>query len=85
MDEPTRSKLLFAFRMALAMLPRYLRHDLWRVAEPHHQRAVDRIAETLAAKVDEDFEIETRAARRGLSVADILGPTATTTTPPGQT
>jgi hypothetical protein len=45
MDEPARKMLLLHLRIALGMLPRYIRHDFWRTCEPQHPRAVDKIAD----------------------------------------
>jgi len=60
MDDATRKSLLQTLEIVLGMLPRYLRHDLWRITEPQHMRAVDKIAETIAAKVDDGFEVEAK-------------------------
>jgi hypothetical protein len=60
MDDATRNSLLQTLKIVLGMLPRYLRHDLWRITEPQHMHAVDKIAETIAAKVDDGFEVETK-------------------------
>jgi hypothetical protein len=58
MDEPTRKSLLLQLRILLNMLPRYVRHDLWRTCEPHHAIAVDRTEEAIVAQIDEGFEMQ---------------------------
>jgi hypothetical protein len=60
MDEPARKTLLLHLRIALGMLPRYIRQDFWRTTEPQHQRAVDAIAEHLTKTVDEHFEVQAK-------------------------
>jgi hypothetical protein len=60
MDEPTRKSLLLTLKMTLGLLPRWMRHDLWRTCEPQHEHAVNRIAEAIATKVEEGFEVEVR-------------------------
>jgi hypothetical protein len=70
MEESTRKSLLLTLRMTIGMLPRYLRHDHWRTCEPQHGHAVDRIAETIAAKVEAGFEVKSRPPREARSVAD---------------
>ena len=58
MDDPTRKSLLLTLRMTLGVLPRYLRHDLWRITEPQHGQAVDKLAEIVTEKIDSGFEVE---------------------------
>jgi hypothetical protein len=60
-------RLLLTLKIALGMLPRYLRHDLWRTAEPQHTRAVDEEAETVAARIEEGSEVEAKPRKPGLS------------------
>jgi hypothetical protein len=52
--------MLLTLRIALGMLPRYVRHDFWRTCEPQHQRAVDKIAEHVTTAVDEHFEVQAK-------------------------
>jgi hypothetical protein len=72
MDDATRKSLMLALKMTLGMLPRYQRHDLWRTCEPQHDHAVNRIAETLAEKLDDGFLVEARPPKQAPSVDDIL-------------
>jgi len=60
MDDATRNNLLQTLKIVFNMLPRYLRHDLWRISEPQHMRAVDTIAEMIVVKVDDGFEVEAK-------------------------
>jgi hypothetical protein len=63
MDEATRKSLMLTLKMTLGLLPRWMRHDLWRTCEPQHGHVVDRIAETIIEKVDEGFAVEKRTPK----------------------
>jgi hypothetical protein len=67
--ESSRKRLLSTIGIALAMLPRYLRHDLWRITEPQHTNAVNKIAETLTAKIEDQFELQEKPTRAPFSLA----------------
>ena len=45
-------------RLALSMLPREVRHDLWRTCEPRHGRAIDRAADAIRKRLEHGFTIE---------------------------
>jgi hypothetical protein len=63
MESTTRQSLIASFRVGLRMLPRGWRHDLWRVTEPQHDNAVRRIAQALAERIDDGFEVMERPPR----------------------
>jgi hypothetical protein len=46
-----------------------MRYDLWRVTEPQHQHAVDRIAETLVAKIDDRYEVDLSSPKPAINFA----------------
>jgi hypothetical protein len=60
MDEPARKTLLLHLRIALGMLPRYVRHDFWRTCEPQHQRSLDEITKCVIEVVDEHLEVQVK-------------------------
>jgi hypothetical protein len=47
-------------------------HDLWRIAEPQHEQAINRIAETLVEKVEGGFEVEAKPPRLHVSIYDAI-------------
>jgi len=69
MNDPARKSLLMTLKITLGMLHRYLRHDLWRITEPQHGQAVERIAETIVAKLEDGFEVEARPPKPSISFA----------------
>jgi hypothetical protein len=55
--ESRTTDLRFELKMALSMLPRGVRHDLWRTCEPQHQHAIEAAVETIAARIEYAFEL----------------------------
>ena len=41
----------------MAILPRGVRHDFCKQAQPHNDRAKEAMVDSLVAAVDEDFEL----------------------------
>ena len=46
--------------MLLRTVPREVRYDLWRVCEPQHTQAIDRLTEAVAKRVEELFDLVPR-------------------------
>ena len=57
MKEPLRKRLRQCISLSLGLLPRWAKHDFWRICEPQHQRAHDAITEAILARIDSEFEI----------------------------
>jgi hypothetical protein len=64
MELPVQIRLRLCISMALSLLPRYLRHDFWRITEPQHQRAHHAITEAIFARIDREFEVTVKERPR---------------------
>lgn len=61
MDQPTRTRLRLTLAVALAVLPRCIRHDFWKQAQPQNDRAKEAMVDRLVAAVEEDFDLVERS------------------------
>ena len=57
MDSTVRERLRLSLAIALALLPRWVKHDFAKRGEPQHGRAKDAIVEAVLGAVDQDFEV----------------------------
>jgi hypothetical protein len=57
MPPDVRARLKLCVSIALRLIPRWARHDFWRITEPQHQWAHDAIVEAILSRIDSEFEI----------------------------
>ena len=57
MPPDVQKRLRFCISLTLGLLPRWAKHDFWRVCEPQHQRAHDAITEAILSRIDSEFEV----------------------------
>lgn len=50
-------RLKLCVSITLSLLPRWVKHDFWRITEPQHQRAHDAMTEAILSRIDKDFEV----------------------------
>jgi hypothetical protein len=62
-NHKARDRLHLTPTIALALLPRWARHDFWRQSEPAHQRAKETIVNRLVEAVEADFDLSERIDR----------------------
>ena len=53
------------------MLPREIRHDLWRTTEPQHGRAHEALLDVLLAEIERGFEVTKKPSRQPDSAAQL--------------
>ena len=63
MDSAIRERLRLSLAIALALLPRWVKHDFGKRSEPQHGRAKDAIVEAVLGAVDGDFEVREKTER----------------------
>ena len=71
MTDASRKSLLLSLKIGLDLLPRWMKHDLWRQCEPQHTRAVERISETLVSRIENDFTLVAKPPRDTGSAAHL--------------
>lgn len=69
MDDATRASLRMTLAIAVSMLPRGVRHDLWRVCEPQHERAKTAVVEAMMKQIEFAFEVSAKPPREAVSFA----------------
>jgi hypothetical protein len=57
MDSPTRERLRMMLAIAVRMLPRWVKYELWKRSEPQRTRAEQATVDAILARLDADFEI----------------------------
>jgi hypothetical protein len=57
MEDKLRDKLRLMLGIKLAMLPRWVKHDFWRQAEPQNGRAKEKMVDEIIAVIDETVEV----------------------------
>jgi hypothetical protein len=57
MDSPTRERLRMMLAIAVRMLPKWVKYELWKRSEPQRTRAEQAAVDAILARLDADFEI----------------------------
>src|SRR5688572_27144116 len=91
MDSPTRERLRMMLAIAVRMLPKWVKYELWKRSEPQRTRAEQATVEAILARLDADFEIALKPPpsrlsddrwRKNASAESVLRPRSSVLCPP---
>jgi hypothetical protein len=57
MEDKLRERLRLMIGIKLALLPRWVKHDFWRQAQPQNEQATKKLVDTIVTVIDETVDV----------------------------